>query len=137
MQSVPRFWVSSSHESEAEEGFKESPSQVWAKRGHGASYAHVLKGETSNLKEAEEQSITIQVIPEGNGWLFRSAVAVMTRLVSMRALEVSFNLETDLMAQFRALGGRSVLITFQSQEVKGGLIEGPWMKRWFNKAKRG
>ncbi|KAI8534949.1 hypothetical protein RHMOL_Rhmol10G0136600 [Rhododendron molle] len=111
------------------------PSQVWTKRGAGVSYAQVLKGETSNPKEAEEQSITLHVNPKGNGWLFRSAVAFMNRIASMRTLKVSFSLETDMVAQFRALGGRSILITFQSQEVRDKLIKGPWMKRWFSEVK--
>lgn len=135
VQPVPRFQVRLNHEMEAREGSKEGLSQGWIKRGPGVSYAQILKGETSNPKEVEEQSITLHVNPEGNGWLFRSAMAVMNRVVSMRTLEVSFSLETDMVAQFRALGGRSVLITFQSQEVRDGLLEGLWMKRWFSEVK--
>ncbi|KAI8567676.1 hypothetical protein RHMOL_Rhmol02G0140200 [Rhododendron molle] len=29
------------------------------------------------------------------------------------------------------MGGRSILITFQSKEVRDDLIKGPWMKVWF------
>ncbi|KAI8564691.1 hypothetical protein RHMOL_Rhmol03G0201300 [Rhododendron molle] len=131
---VPRFRVRSSHELEAGEGFKERLSQGWIGRGLGVSYAQILKGETSNLKKAE-QSITLRVNPEGNGWLFRSAVAVLTRVISMRTLEVSFSLETGMLAQFRALGGHSVIITFQSQAERDGFLEGLWMKRWISKVK--
>lgn len=123
MQQVPRFHVStvslnnracSNPESGAGKSLKDGPSPVWDRKGQGASYAQVLNGETSNPVKAEEQSITLHIHPEGNGWLYRSAVATMNRVVSMMTLKVSFSLETDMVAQFRALGGRSVLITFQS-----------------------
>ncbi|KAG5521008.1 hypothetical protein RHGRI_033528 [Rhododendron griersonianum] len=92
----------------------------------------VVNGESS---KKPSPNVTIQVNPIGNGWLFRSAVAVMHRVVPLMTLKVSFGLETDKVAQFRALGGRSVLITFQSQEVRDELITGPWMKRWFEAVK--
>ncbi|KAI8555889.1 hypothetical protein RHMOL_Rhmol05G0209600 [Rhododendron molle] len=44
-------------------------------RGHGHSFVQALKGESS--KPGIEQSIKIHINPVGNGWLFRSAVAVM------------------------------------------------------------
>lgn len=44
-------------------------------------------------------------------------------------------METDQVAQFRSLGGRAVLITFQSKEVRDTVIKGQWMKLWFDKVK--
>ncbi|KAI8523436.1 hypothetical protein RHMOL_Rhmol13G0073500 [Rhododendron molle] len=79
--------------------------------------------------------LTLHVKPSGHGWLYRSAVAVMHRVVFMMTLQVSFGMESDQVAQFRSLGGRSVLITFQNQEVSDSLIEGQWMKLWFDKVK--
>ncbi|KAG5549336.1 hypothetical protein RHGRI_014628 [Rhododendron griersonianum] len=59
----------------------------------------------------------------------------MSRVVSMKSLKTSFSLVSNVAAQFRALGGRSVLITFQSQEVRDDLIKHPWMERWFEGVK--
>lgn len=99
----------------------------------GRSYVQVLRGES--LKIGTDQQITLSIKPSGNGWLYRSAMAVMHRVVSMVTLNVSFSLETNRVAQFRSLGGRSILITFQSQEVRDSLIGGQWMKLWFDKVK--
>lgn len=139
---VPRFHVSKVSPSkgansspESGDGDKAGPPQAWIRRGQGVSYAQALNGETSNPDKTEEQSITLHIQPEGNGWLFRSAVAIMNRVVPLMTLKANFRLETDMDAQFRALGGRSVLITFQSQEARDKAIEGPWMTRWFHEVK--
>ncbi|KAH7862699.1 hypothetical protein Vadar_008349 [Vaccinium darrowii] len=83
----------------------------------------------------KEQSVTLKINPVGNEWLHRSAVAVMHNAVSMQSLKVSFKLETGFEAQFRSLGGRSVLITFQSPKDRDSLIKVLWMKRWFEDIK--
>lgn len=43
--------------------------------GHGRSFVQALKGESS--KRGEDQKIILHVKPSANGWLDRSAVAVM------------------------------------------------------------
>ncbi|KAG5534965.1 hypothetical protein RHGRI_022921 [Rhododendron griersonianum] len=91
-----------------------------------------LRGSTKALGISYAQVVND---PSGNGWLHRSAVGVLRRVVSMMTLKESFGLEMDKDAQFRALGGRFVLGTFQSQEVRDALIQGPWMERWFEAAK--
>lgn len=106
--------------------------QVWCNTDPGRTFVQVVNGKSS---KKPSPNVTIQVNPVGNGWLFRSAVAVMHRVVPMMTLKVSFGMETDKIAQFRALGGRSVLITFQSQVVRDELIKDPWMKRWFETVK--
>ncbi|KAI8543637.1 hypothetical protein RHMOL_Rhmol08G0234100 [Rhododendron molle] len=97
----------------------------------GRSYVQVLRGESS--KTGTDFKTTLSIKPSGNGWLYRSAVAVLHRVVSMSTLNVSFSMETNRVAQFRSMGGRSVLITFQSQEVCDSLIGEQWMKLWFDK----
>ncbi|KAG5544682.1 hypothetical protein RHGRI_017205 [Rhododendron griersonianum] len=99
------------------------------------SYVQALRGETSKPAISRDQEIIIKSDGVGNGWLYRSAVAVMSRVVPLQILKESFRKEHKEVVQFRALGGRSVLITFQSSEVLTTLIKGPWMERWFGTVK--
>ncbi|KAI8568164.1 hypothetical protein RHMOL_Rhmol02G0176100 [Rhododendron molle] len=92
---------------------------IVGKHGLTRSYVHVLKGESA--KPLAEQSISFQVKAVGNGGLFRSVVAILHRVISMKTLDI-FSCESDRVTQFRALGGRSVHITFQSQEARDSLI---------------
>lgn len=101
--------------------------------GINKSFAHALKGESS--KAGPDQKNFLKIKPSGNGWLHRSAVAVMHRVVSMMTLNVSFSMETDKVAQFRSMGGRYVLITFQSTEVRDEMIKKHWMNLWFESVK--
>lgn len=59
-------------------------------------------------------------------------MVVMHNVVSMQSLKASFKVETGVEAHFRAMGGRSVLITFQSPEARDSLIKVLWMNRWFD-----
>ncbi|KAG5524364.1 hypothetical protein RHGRI_031132 [Rhododendron griersonianum] len=102
--------------------------------GPAKSYVHALEGESSK-KPIADQSITILVNSIGNGGLYRSAVAVMHKVVSMSTLKSNFSLESDTETLFRTMGGRSVLITFQSQEARDLLIKDPWMNLWFDEVK--
>ncbi|KAI8534926.1 hypothetical protein RHMOL_Rhmol10G0134500 [Rhododendron molle] len=76
--------------------------QVWCNKDPGRTFVQVVNGK---LSKKPSTNVTIQVNPVGNGWLFRSAVAVMHRVVPMMTLKASFGMETDKIAQFRALGG--------------------------------
>ncbi|KAI8528318.1 hypothetical protein RHMOL_Rhmol12G0140900 [Rhododendron molle] len=86
-------------------------------------------------KRSPDRKVKLNIDSGGNGWLFRSGIAVLRRVVSMKSLNVSFSLATDGVAQFRPLGGREVLITFQSQECRDVFIRHPWMKLWFEAVK--
>lgn len=59
----------------------------------------------------------------------------MNRVVLLRTLQRSFRTEHNEEAHFRALGGRSVLITFHDSDARDALLKGPWMDRWFERAK--
>lgn len=107
----------------------------WSWGKSGLSFAQVVGGGSSKTGDDKEQSPILKIHPVGNAWLERSVVAILNRVESMKTLKISFNLATDKVAEFRALGGRSVLITFQSKEVRDVLIKGPWMKRWFLEVK--
>lgn len=97
----------------------------------GPSFLQVLKGEGS--KGGMNGKIMVKTNQDGCGWLYRSAIAVMQRVVSMTTLVTSFKRASDSVAQFRSLGGRSVIITFQSQEVRDIMLKNNWMKLWFEK----
>ncbi|KAG5522231.1 hypothetical protein RHGRI_034421 [Rhododendron griersonianum] len=107
--------------------------QIGALRSHDCTFVQALKGEPS--KRVADQRITLRIDSCGNGWLFRSVVAVMHRVVSMSTLKASFSRESEALAQFRSLGGREVLVTFQSQDSRDILIRHPWMKLWFESVK--
>lgn len=51
-------------------------------------------GKSSQSAIPKDLNISLRVNPVGNGWLLRSEVAVMQRVVSMMTLKVSFRLET-------------------------------------------
>lgn len=99
----------------------------------GRTYAEILRGET--LKGGDEHHLKLFVKPVGNGWLERSAVARLNRVVPLSTLQVSFSMNTNRVAHFRSMGGRAVLITFQNSEVRDEMINEPWMKLWFENVK--
>ncbi|KAG5560446.1 hypothetical protein RHGRI_003682 [Rhododendron griersonianum] len=108
--------------------------QIGALRSRDCTFIQALKGEASTRNM--DQRIKLHIEACGNGWLFRSVVAVTNRVVSMSTLKVSFSKETDEVVQFRSLGGREVLVTFQSQDRRDTLTRHPWMKLWFASVKR-
>lgn len=97
------------------------------------SYAEKLRGESS--KGGKDHKFKLFVKPSGNGWLDRSVVARMNRVVQLSFLQVSFSMTTNRVAQFRSMGGREVLITFQSSAIRDELINEPWMNFWFESVK--
>lgn len=107
----------------------------WNRKTPDRYFVQVLRGETSNPSPSKEQDITIKYVGVGNGWLLRSAVAVMNKVVPLSMLKLSFSKEYTEEVQFRALGGIYVLITFQNSVERDALIKGPWMERWFDRVK--
>lgn len=62
-------------------------------------------------------------------------VATLSRVVPLMELQVSFSMNTNKVAQFSSMGGRAVLITFQSPEIRDEMIKGQWMNLWFSNVK--
>ncbi|KAI8573635.1 hypothetical protein RHMOL_Rhmol01G0292400 [Rhododendron molle] len=91
----------------------------------GRTYAHVVKGGESHDIHSNIESIQIQ--PNGNGWLHRSAIAKIQRLLSIEELEKEFRLEKVIDVQIRALGGRFVIITFPNEESRDAIIKEKWV----------
>lgn len=59
---------------------------------------------------------SIQIQPNGNGWLYRSVIAKIRKLLSTEELEKEFNLENVQDVQIKVLGGRFVILTFPNEE---------------------
>lgn len=108
---------------------------VWNGKFRGGSFAQVLRGEPSIPGPSKESVISVKSDGAGGGWLLRSAVAIMNRVVSLKFLKGSFNKALGKDVQFRAMGGRHVLITFPNSEVRDVLIKDPWMAQWFTLVK--
>lgn len=99
------------------------------------SFAQVLRGEPRIPGPSKESVISVKSNGAGGGWLLRSAVAIMNRVVSLKFLKGSFNKAFGKDVQFQAMGGRHVLITFPNIEVRDVLIKDPWMAQWFTLVK--
>ncbi|KAF7112336.1 hypothetical protein RHSIM_RhsimUnG0239600 [Rhododendron simsii] len=95
------------------------------------SYLQIVRGEKSKSEPNKEVEVCLKAEPAGNGWLHRSAVAILDRLVSMADLRVSCMNEIRQNVGIRAMGGRSILITFESSEIRDDIIQMKVMQRWF------
>lgn len=73
--------------------------------------------------------------PTGNGWLFRSAVAKIRKLVSPKDLEKIFFMEGMPVVLVKAMGRRYVLITFPNSEDRDKSITADWLSIWFEEIK--
>lgn len=77
---------------------------IWHNNQPGRTYAGVLRGEMSKLAPSPSQDIVIRSENVGSGWLYRSAVAVLKRVVPLLTVKVSFSRETGREALFRSMG---------------------------------
>lgn len=81
--------------------------EIWRRKGIQESSK---QGEQRNVKThdfvTKEHMGCITVQPAGNGWLFRSAIAKVSKLISTEDLEYVFNLEGAHKVQIKAIGGR-------------------------------
>lgn len=61
---------------------------------------------------------TLKIQPSGSGWLYRSVVAVLYKMISVEDLceEIQKEVARDIL--IRAMGGRNILITFPSFDIK-------------------
>lgn len=65
--------------------------------------------------------------PSGNGWLLRSAVAKINKLVSSKDLKDIFKREGVAIDSIKPMGGRFVIITFPNPEARDEYIKKDWM----------
>ncbi|KAF7132286.1 hypothetical protein RHSIM_Rhsim09G0039900 [Rhododendron simsii] len=108
--------------------------EVWRRKGNPESSK---QGEVRGNQIQEEQELrgSIQIQPVGNGWLFRSAVGKMRKLSSASEMEEIFRKENVSNVQIKPMGGRYLILTFQSEEIRDEIISKKWPTRWFEELK--
>ncbi|KAF7123922.1 hypothetical protein RHSIM_Rhsim12G0049400 [Rhododendron simsii] len=107
-----------------------------------ASYVNAVKGVLGgkgNDKRMEDGSVQEErklcLKAEGNGWLYRSAVAKLHRLISIDELKVQMaGMGVDNVL-VRAMGGRSVILTCNNNEELENLLKVNCLQRWFSEIK--
>lgn len=96
------------------------------KVSHGLSYAQVANGNVKDLRFQSPVQTPIKIQPVGNGWLFRSVVATLHKMISLERLEMEVKKEVKCDVQLRSMGGRFILTTFpvekQRDEAMVGLV---------------
>lgn len=88
----------------------------------------IAYGAGSAMHQTKFQSIHIQ--PVGNGWLFRSAVAKIRRLLPSHELEKIFKQANNQVDKVRAIGGCYIIITCHSPEARDEIIKEKWISNW-------
>ncbi|KAF7152347.1 hypothetical protein RHSIM_Rhsim01G0053100 [Rhododendron simsii] len=107
-----------------------------------ASYVNAVKGVLGgkgNDKRMEDGSVQEErklcLKAEGNGWLYRSAVAKLHRLISIDELKVQMARMGVNNVLVRAMGGRSVILTCNNNEELENLLKVNCLQRWFSEIK--
>ncbi|KAF7153398.1 hypothetical protein RHSIM_Rhsim01G0047800 [Rhododendron simsii] len=107
-----------------------------------ASYVNVVKGVLGgkgNDKRMEDGSVQEErklcLKAEGNGWLYRSAVAKLHKLISIDELKVQMARMGVNNVLVRAMGGRSVILTCNNNEELENLLKVNCLQRWFSEIK--
>lgn len=77
----------------------------WNKTNPRRFFAQTLMGETLNPSATKAPEIIIKSDGVGNGWLLRSAITVLRRVILLNSLKVSFSKEHSESIQVRALRG--------------------------------
>lgn len=99
----------------------------------GISYAQALKGGVKHGNMKNSGSILVQ--PMGNGWLYRSAIGKIHKLISSEDLENIFKMEQIRDVQIRAIGGRFVIVTFPNEESRNATIKERRVTNWLEDIK--
>ncbi|KAF7112719.1 hypothetical protein RHSIM_RhsimUnG0200600 [Rhododendron simsii] len=83
-------------------------------------------------KDQQPTTTNIHLQPVGNGWLYRSAVGRLRRLYSVEEMEEIFRKEKISNVQIKAMGGRFLILTFPSKEIRDEMIQQQWLLGWFD-----
>lgn len=104
-------------------------------------------GVTETSKQGEERYVksigvatqknthSISIQPTGNGWLFRSVVGKMRKLVSIVKMKEIFNEEGILDVHIKSLGGRYLIMTLPNKENRDEFLQKKWTHLWFEQVK--
>ncbi|KAH7852652.1 hypothetical protein Vadar_027431 [Vaccinium darrowii] len=102
---------------------------------HLRTFAEALNGSAKNMNFSGKGKTSLKFQPCGNVWLYRSAVAVLHRMISVEELREDLKKEIVSDFQLRAMGGRSILVTFHSIDLRDEMINNDWYKLWFASVK--
>lgn len=110
--------------------------EVWRRKGIVESS---IQGEIRNAKPNEviKSAGNIKVLPTGNGWLLRSAIAKVCKLVSTEDLLYIFRKEGVNNIQIKSIGGRFVIVIFPDMNLRDSIIKKRWISNWFEEIKPG
>ncbi|XP_058180116.1 uncharacterized protein LOC131298656 [Rhododendron vialii] len=102
--------------------------ELWRRKGVPES-----SKQGGNRRETikEDKGRTINILAEGNGWLNRSAVGKLRRLISIQDLERILKMEKLESVQFKPMGGRYAIMTFSSDDRRNEALQGKWLELWF------
>ncbi|KAI8573377.1 hypothetical protein RHMOL_Rhmol01G0272500 [Rhododendron molle] len=95
----------------------------------------MLKGNNQGGLESGVKSVSLKLKPTGNEWLFSSVVAKLHSFMEVEELMRDLEKENIKESLVRSMGGRYILITFKTTEVRDAMIKGNCLQRWFSEIK--
>ncbi|KAI8527296.1 hypothetical protein RHMOL_Rhmol12G0064100 [Rhododendron molle] len=108
-------------------------------KGTYANAVNDVLGGKGNDKRMQEGSFKgerkLCLKSDGNGWLYRSAVAKLHKLISIEELKAQMARMGVDNIMVRAMGGRSVILTCNNKEEMENLIKVNCLQRWFSEVK--
>lgn len=112
--------------------------EIWRKKGvaESSKQGEMRTEQVFNKVNANPSKGTITVKPMGNGWLTRSVIAKIKRLISAEDLEYVFKREGIQKVQIKPIGGRYVIITFPDETTRDLVINEKWILCWFDEIKK-
>ncbi|KAI8531851.1 hypothetical protein RHMOL_Rhmol11G0167900 [Rhododendron molle] len=84
------------------------------------------------LESRDQVCRRVSLKPAGNGWLYRSAVAKLHRLISINELKIHMARMGLDNIDIKALGGRSVILTCPSRDEMEKMVKECCLQRWFS-----
>lgn len=98
---------------------------------NGRSFAAIVKGDSKALEKEGIRVPILHLSPQENEWLYRSAVATLLNHIGIPKLkdEIKTAFVEDI--QIRAMGGRSILLTFSDTIARDEILNDSLMNRWF------
>lgn len=94
---------------------------------HKKSYAQAVEGGLKEMVSMQPPSSKSIVLEQAdNGWLYRSAFAILRLRMELDILKEEFKHAGVDFDEVRSMGGRHVLITFINKEVRDKIIKEDW-----------
>lgn len=117
-------------------GSEKRGKEIWRRKGTvETSKQGEARNKDSDNQKVDTSSESIIIQPSGNGWLGRSAVAKLRRLVSIQNLLEIFGRKKIDNIQIKSMGGRFFIITFPNDKERDEVIREKWLEYWFEELK--